>query len=115
MERAILGILMRNRKRNEWIRHKTGMTDVIHRVKSTKWHWGGHIARIEDERWTKRVLDWEPYQHKRPVERPPERWDSDIERFLIREQHTRNQNWQQMVNDRNKWKSLKEAYLQFGE
>jgi hypothetical protein len=114
MERAMLGISLRDRKRNEWIRRKTGVTDVIRKIKSLKWEWAGHIARMEDERWTKRVLNWRPYENKRPIGRPPERWDDDIKRFMIRGQHG-TRNWQEMARNRDIWKNLKEAYLQFGE
>lgn len=96
---SILAIIsLRDRKRNEWIRRETGMTVVIHRVRSLKWQWAGHVARIEDERWTKRVLAWRSYKHKRSVER----WDSDIKRYLSREMYATNQNWQQIANNRHK-------------
>ena len=52
MERYMLGITRRDRKRNEWIRSQTKVTNVIYRIKALKWRWGGHIARMRDERWT---------------------------------------------------------------
>ena len=114
MERAMLGISLRDKKRNEWIRKKTGMTDVIHRIRSLKWQWAGHITRMEDERWKKHVLDWRPYEI-RPTGRPPERWDNDIKRFLIRQGHTTDKNWQKLARDRDTWKILKKAFLQYGD
>jgi hypothetical protein len=119
MERAMLRISLRDKKRNEWIRRKTGMTDVVHRIKSLKWQWAGHIARMEDERWTKRILNWRPFDQTRPLGRPPERWDDDIKRFVIRgisdEERDPTKNWQKLARNREQWKSLKEAYLQYGE
>ena len=26
--------------------------------------WKGHIARLEDNRWTKRITEWQPYLEK---------------------------------------------------
>ena len=114
MERAMLGISLRDRHRNDWIRKKTGMTDVIHRTKSLKWQWAGHIARMNNDRWTKRILDWRPV-NTRPTGRPPERWDSDIKRFVIRGQHLKQKNWQLLARDRETWKNLKKAYLLYEE
>jgi len=115
MERAMLGISLRDKKRNEWIRRKTGVTDVIHRIRSLKWQWAGHIARMDDKRWTKCVLDWRPYDRTRPIGRPPERWDDDIKRYLMRTGQTTNKNWQKLAKNRETWKNLKEAFLQFGD
>jgi hypothetical protein len=106
MERAMLGISLRDKKRNEWIRRKTGMTDVIHKVKSLKWEWAGHVARMEDERWTKRALDCRPYEKKRPAGRPPERWDDDIKRLMIKELKL-DKNWQNWARNRDTWKILR--------
>lgn len=36
-------------------------------VKSLKWKWAGHIARMEDERWTKRILEWRLFDEIRLV------------------------------------------------
>lgn len=36
---------------------------MIHRIKSLKRQWEGHIAQIEDNRWTKRILKWRLYKH----------------------------------------------------
>ena len=37
MERAMLGITLRDRKRTTWIRRKTGIRDIIQFVKQQKW------------------------------------------------------------------------------
>lgn len=49
MERAMLGIQLRDKKRSEWVHLKTGMIGVIHRIKCPKWQWSGHTARMEFE------------------------------------------------------------------
>ena len=93
MERAMLGITRRDRKRNEWIRSQTGVQDIILKVKRHKWQWAGHIARLQDERWTKLVTEWIPLQGKRKRARPKTRWVDELRKFEgIR--------WMQVAQDR---------------
>ena len=58
MERIMLGITLRDHKRNSWIRHQTGVNDIIDVIKKGIRGWAGHIARFKDNRWTKRVTEW---------------------------------------------------------
>ena len=58
MERIKLGITLRDHKRNTWIRHQTCVNDIIYVVKKGIHGWAGHIARFNDNRWTKRVTEW---------------------------------------------------------
>ncbi|KAG7295523.1 hypothetical protein JYU34_004177 [Plutella xylostella] len=60
MERAMLGVSLRDRIRNEEIRRRTKVTDMAYRVKWQKWQWAGHIARRTDGQWSRRVLKWRP-------------------------------------------------------
>ena len=53
MERTMLGITLRDHKRNTWIRHQTGVNDIIYVIKKIIHGWAGHIARFNDNRWTK--------------------------------------------------------------
>ena len=50
MERAMLGVSLRDRIRNEEIRRRTKVTDIAHRISKLKWQWAGHIARRADGR-----------------------------------------------------------------
>jgi endonuclease/exonuclease/phosphatase family metal-dependent hydrolase len=104
MERCMLGITLRDKKSNEWIRQQTKVVDVMQRIASLKWNWAGHIARTTDDRWTKQIIQWRP-PIKRPTGRPPQRWTDDIKR-------TAGTKWQQMATDREEWKTLGEAYIQ---
>merc|ERR1711942_423048 len=47
MERAMLGITLRDTKRSTWIREKSNVKDIIQVVKQQKWRW----ARMNDNRW----------------------------------------------------------------
>lgn len=74
MERCMLGMTRRDRKRINWIRGQTGVTEVLGHIKSQKWRWAGHLACISDNRWTKRLLEWRPRDAGRPQKRPKRRW-----------------------------------------
>ena len=44
MERIMFGITLRDHKRNTWIRHQTGVNDIINVIKKGIRGWAGHIA-----------------------------------------------------------------------
>ena len=48
MERIMLGITLRDQKRNTWTRHQTGVNDIIDVIKKGIHGWAGHIARFKD-------------------------------------------------------------------
>ena len=105
MERCMLGITRRDRKRNEWIRAQTKVEDVIKTAKKMKWRWAGHIARRTDGRWTTNVLQWIPREKKRPRRRPNVRWVDEIKRFS-------GATWMRISADRDMWKEKGEAFIQ---
>ncbi|CAH3181942.1 unnamed protein product, partial [Porites lobata] len=45
----MLGITLRDRKRNTWIRQETGVSDIINAIRNAKHRWAGHIARGAQE------------------------------------------------------------------
>ena len=65
MERSMLVISLRDRKRGSWIREKTKVKDILVAIKEQKWRWAGHVARREDNRWSKRLTDWTPREGKK--------------------------------------------------
>ncbi|CAH2268322.1 jg5502 [Pararge aegeria aegeria] len=72
MERAMLGVSLRNQIRNEQIRRRTRVTDIARRVAKLKWQWARHIARRKDVvLWGPKVLEWQPRTGKRSVSRHP--------------------------------------------
>ncbi|CAH2249803.1 jg6087 [Pararge aegeria aegeria] len=77
MERAMLGVSLRDRIRNVEIRRRTRVTDIAQRVANLKWQWAGHIVRRKDGRWGPKVLEWQPRTGKRSVGRW---WTDDIKR-----------------------------------
>ena len=109
MERNMVGITLRDKITNQWIRQQTEVFDAMDRIASLKWSYVGHIARRTDYRWTKAIMNWRP-PTTRPVSRPPERWTNGIKKYL--EDKQQNKNWQQAAMNRSEWKKFGEAYIQ---
>lgn len=105
MERAMLGITLRDKVRNTDIRAKTKITDVMERTAELKWQWAGHVARKNTEEWSHKITFWRPRKSKRSTGRPQTRWVDDIKTIAGKQ-------WMRTANDREAWKQMKEAYIQ---
>ena len=104
MERIMLGITQRDHKRNTWIRHQTGVNDIIDVIKKGIHGWAGHIARFNDNRWTKRVTEWTPREWTRRQGRPKTRWRDNLTRYL-------GPAWSRIARDRRLWKQFREGFF----
>ena len=82
----------------------TCMIDIIEYTLKQKWKWAGHIARLKDNRWTKRCTEWQPRRGKRSRGRPSRIWQDDI---TEKEGTT----WIRKATDRQRWKTLMEGYI----
>lgn len=102
IERKLLNIRQVQRVKNEEIRNRTQIIDVIQKTKRTKWSWAGHISRIDDQRWTKLITKWKPPNEKRSRGRPKKRWEDDLKNF--------DHNWYNDAKSREIWAALGEAY-----
>ncbi|CAH2260982.1 jg10776 [Pararge aegeria aegeria] len=71
MERAMLGVSLRDNIRNEEIHRRTKVTDIAQRMSGMKWQWAGHVCRRTDGHRGRRVLDWRRRIAKRSVRRHP--------------------------------------------
>ncbi|CAG9834558.1 unnamed protein product, partial [Diabrotica balteata] len=65
MERAMLNVSLRDHITNQLISQISGVQDVIERTTTPKWNWAGHLTRTQDDRWTKRIMEWRPRIYKR--------------------------------------------------
>lgn len=106
MERALLGIRLKDKIRNSDIRKNTQFEDIVSRIARNKWNWAGHIARLTDGRWTKEILNWRPYIGRRKQGRPPRRWTDDL---IKQAGHA----WMREAQNRQRWKNLGEAYAKY--
>ena len=66
MERIMLSITLRDQRHNTWIWQLTGVTDIIDHIRQSKHRWAGHVARLQDNRWTIRATSWVPRRWLRP-------------------------------------------------
>lgn len=103
IERAMLGISLSVKVRNETIRQKTKVADIVQKCSKLKWQWAGHIRRRTDCHSSKKVLEWEPWLSKRCVERHPARRTDDFRRVA-------GSDWM-VKDDWDLWRTLGEATL----
>ncbi|GFR57706.1 endonuclease-reverse transcriptase [Elysia marginata] len=78
MERKMLGIKPKDRVPCREIRSRTNVVDIVKYVEKQKWKWAGHVARLQDNRWTQRVTEWQLQNGKRSRERQIQRWRDNI-------------------------------------
>ena len=104
MERILIGVTRRDRVRNQDLRNKTKVKDIIQEIKSKKWRWAGHLARRKDDRWTHKLTDWTPRAHTRSRGRQCRRWIDEIREYG-------GITWTRTAQDRAKWKIDEEAFL----
>ena len=100
----MLHISLRDKVRCSVIRQKTGVKDVIIKIKEAKWRWAGHLARRKDNRWTTRLTEWQPRTGKRKRGRQKRRWSDNLTAFL-------GTTWARLAEDRTTWKEH-EGYIQ---
>jgi hypothetical protein len=105
MERSMIGVSKRDHMTNKWIRQVSGVQDIVEHIKKQKWRWSGHIARMQDNRWTKLATEWIPRGTKRLRARPKTRWEDDIMKML-------GVTWGRVARDRQVWKSYEKAFIQ---
>ena len=58
LERIILDIILRYRKRNIWIRQETGVSDTVNIIRMAKHRSTAHIARLAENRSTILATEW---------------------------------------------------------
>ncbi len=73
-------------------------------VEKKKWSWAGHIMRRMDNRWTKRVTEWQPKNSKRRQGRQRIRWRDEIVAFA-------GVKWSSLTSERERWKGLGKSFV----
>ena len=58
MDRIVLGITLRDRKRNIWIHQETGVSNIINAIRKAKHRWAGQITQLSNNRETIRATEW---------------------------------------------------------
>ena len=63
MERKMLDLKLQDKIPCSEIRKRTKIIDIIDFTLKRKWKWAGHIARLKDNRWTKRCAECHVTRH----------------------------------------------------
>ncbi|GBP70041.1 hypothetical protein EVAR_49051_1 [Eumeta japonica] len=69
-----------------------------------KWRRTGHMSRENIEKWSRLVTEWYPRGGKRSRCRPNKRREDDLRKIA-------GPVWSRLARDRDKWKSLEEAFV----
>ncbi|PSN36408.1 hypothetical protein C0J52_22777, partial [Blattella germanica] len=81
------------------LRQRAQATEIEHLATSKKWKWGGHVTRLQNNRWTYKTTVWDPRIGKRTQGRPRRRWAD-----LFKE-HAGCQ-WSRLARKREQWRRL---------
>ena len=76
-------------------------------IKSRRWRWAEHVARMKEGRNAFKILTVKP-TGKRPLERPRRRWEDNI-RMGLEEIGINAGNWIDSTQDRDYWRALVNA------
>uniref|UniRef100_A0A0K0DIU5 Metal-dependent hydrolase n=1 Tax=Angiostrongylus cantonensis TaxID=6313 RepID=A0A0K0DIU5_ANGCA len=60
--------------RSSDLRQRSKIKDAVLYAKQSKMRWAVDVMRMNDNRWTRTVGDWIPWDVKRTAGRPPARW-----------------------------------------
>ncbi|KOB77663.1 Endonuclease-reverse transcriptase [Operophtera brumata] len=100
MERSMLNVRLKDRKRLTEIRHITKVANVSNKIRRLKWRWIGHTLRSKKTKWTYDTTVWYPRDGKRSRGRPVKRWDDDLPK-----------EWRSASLGRVRWHKMEEAYV----
>jgi hypothetical protein len=80
-------------------------------IKSRRMRWAGHVARMGEKRNTYRILVG-MLEGKRPLGRPRRRWVDNI-KMDLREIGWDGRDWIDLAQDRDQWRTLVNAVMNF--
>jgi hypothetical protein len=74
MDRKVLGIINRDRISNRRLQELMEVENLTQQAAWTKWRWGGHVVRQQQDRWAQSTTMWDPYIGNQSRGRPCKRW-----------------------------------------
>ncbi|KAI5752725.1 hypothetical protein M8J77_019818 [Diaphorina citri] len=96
MFRSILNIRRIDKISNITINSIMKMKDLSKEAKKLKWRWAGHVTRMKNDRWAKKMTEWIPRSNKRKRGRCRTRWCDEIKKEI-------GPHWQSLGRDRESW------------
>ena len=83
------------------------MEDWVSAYRRRKWRLAGKLARCNDNRWSKQILEWRPDSTCfRLPGRPKTRWIEQVEKFA-------GGDWMDLAADSVAWGTYEDAFVQF--
>jgi hypothetical protein len=112
LERRLVGITLAEQREKGLhgtdIRQLSKVMNPLQHILKSKLRWAGHVARRTDSRWTTKLMEWYPRDWKRPVGRPPMRWNDSLRKnYCTRDNDGKIvEYWTTRAKDRNQWKAV---------
>ena len=76
----MLGLKLQDKMPCSEIRKRTKIFDIMEYILKQKWRWAGHVARMSDNRWTKRCTERQSRRGTRSRRGPSRRLQDDTTR-----------------------------------
>ena len=106
-----------------WVQRSTHIAEVsrqqhrvaewVEEITRRKFRWAGHVARRQDGRWTREVLDWS-LQGYRAQGRPSMRWTDSLNKFFYggtTSSAVGAQTWVTQAPNRSFWQQQEDSYV----
>ena len=103
------------RRRHNWeLRQETKQERIIDVVKRNKLRWAGHVARMEENRIPRKVMN-ACVEGRRPRGRPRMRWIDGVKEEVRKRNSDDPENWMEIAQDRRRWRDLMLADMDLQE
>ena len=104
--RLIKGVTRLDRMRNIDIRRNLEINSIVSIISQNNLRWYGHVKRMEQDRYPRKYLEWQP-NTKRPPGRPKKRWmDTVKENLKDRNINIKEVEEQRKFEDHTEWKRM---------
>ena len=80
--RLIKGVTRMDRIRNVDIRNELEIEDILNLIERGQLRWFGHVKRMENARYPRKVLEWQP-DGTRPAGRLKKRWRENVDWLIF--------------------------------
>uniref|UniRef100_A0A914XQI0 Reverse transcriptase domain-containing protein n=1 Tax=Plectus sambesii TaxID=2011161 RepID=A0A914XQI0_9BILA len=104
MERRIIGARLIDRISNERLREITKIRDLVQAARQRKWRWARKVAMMSQDRWARRLTEWQPRIGRHDVGRPWRRWRDVVSK-------TAGVQWMQAAHCDKEWSWIGEAFI----